>query len=52
MGPIVSLQDISLRYHSISGETPAVSHLELVKISLIFVNTNGSWSSNAFVRNS
>lgn len=29
MGPIVSLQDISLRYHSISGETPAVSHLDL-----------------------
>lgn len=29
MRPIVSLQDISLRYHSISGETPAVSHLDL-----------------------
>ncbi|WP_458408080.1 ABC transporter ATP-binding protein [Anaerotignum sp.] len=29
MGPIVSLQDISLRYHSINGETPAVSHLSL-----------------------
>ncbi|MBR2382992.1 MAG: ATP-binding cassette domain-containing protein, partial [Anaerotignum sp.] len=27
MGPIVSLQDVSLRYHSLSGETPAVSHL-------------------------
>ena len=29
MSPIVSLQDISLRYHSINGETPAVSHLNL-----------------------
>lgn len=27
MGPIVSMQDVSLRYHSLSGETPAVSHL-------------------------
>lgn len=27
MGPIVSLQDVSLRYHSLNGETPAVSHL-------------------------
>lgn len=29
MDAIVSMQDISLRYHSISGETPAVSHLNL-----------------------
>ncbi len=27
MGTIVSLQDVSLRYHSLNGETPAVSHL-------------------------
>ena len=27
MGPIVSMQDVSLRYHSLSGETPAVSPL-------------------------
>lgn len=29
MGPIVSMQDVSLRYHSLSGETAAVSHLSL-----------------------
>ncbi len=29
MRPIVSLEDVSLRYHSVSGETPAVSHLNL-----------------------
>lgn len=29
MGAIVSMHDISLRYHSINGETPAVSHLDL-----------------------
>ena len=29
MDAIVSMRDISLRYHSISGETPAVSHLDL-----------------------
>lgn len=29
MRPIVSLDNVSLRYHSISGETPAVSHLHL-----------------------
>ena len=29
MGPIVSMQDVTLHYHSISGETPAVSHLHL-----------------------
>lgn len=29
MGAIVSIEGVSLRYHSISGETPAVSHLDL-----------------------
>lgn len=29
MRPIVSLDNVSLRYHSINGETPAVSHLNL-----------------------
>ena len=29
MSPIITMQDISLRYHSINGETPAVSHLNL-----------------------
>ena len=29
MNPIVSLEDVSLRYHSIDGETSAVSHLSL-----------------------
>lgn len=29
MSPIVSLDDVSLRYHSVGGETPAVSHLSL-----------------------
>ena len=29
MRPIVSLRDVSLRYHSIGGETSAVSHLDL-----------------------
>ena len=29
MHPIVSFDDVSLRYHSISGETSAVSHLHL-----------------------
>lgn len=29
MRPIVSLEDVSLRYHSIGGETLAVSHIEL-----------------------
>ena len=29
MTPIVSLEDVSLRYHSIGGETSAVSHLSL-----------------------
>jgi len=29
MSPIITMQDISLRYHSINGETLAVSHLNL-----------------------
>lgn len=29
MRPIVSLDNVSLRYHSVNGETPAVSHLNL-----------------------
>lgn len=29
MSPIVSLDDVSLRYHSVGGETAAVSHLSL-----------------------
>lgn len=29
MNPIVSLEDVGLRYHSIGGETSAVSHLSL-----------------------
>lgn len=29
MNPLVSLEDVSLRYHSIGGETSAVSHLSL-----------------------
>ena len=29
MNPVVSLEDVSLRYHSVSGETSAVSHLNL-----------------------
>ena len=29
MASIVSMQDVSLRYHSINGETSAVSHLDL-----------------------
>ncbi len=29
MRPIVSLDNVSLRYHRVSGETPAVSHLNL-----------------------
>ena len=41
MGPSVSLQDISLRYHSISGETPAVSHLDLTVESGEFISIVG-----------
>ena len=29
MDPIITMQDICLHYHSINGETPAVSHLNL-----------------------
>ena len=41
MDPIVSMQDISLRYHSISGETPAVSHLNLSVNSGEFISIVG-----------
>ena len=41
MGPIVSMQDVSLRYHSISGETPAVSHLNLTVDSGEFISIVG-----------
>ncbi len=41
MGTIVSMQDISLRYHSINGETPAVSHLDLTVESGEFISIVG-----------
>lgn len=41
MGPIVSMEDISLRYHSISGETLAVSHLDLSVESGEFISVVG-----------
>lgn len=41
MGPIVSMEDISLRYHSISGETAAVSHLDLSVDSGEFISIVG-----------
>lgn len=41
MRPIVSLEDVSLRYHSISGETPAVSHLNLTVRSGEFISIVG-----------
>ena len=41
MRPIVSLEDVSLRYHSISGETPAVSHLNLTVQSGEFISIVG-----------
>ena len=41
MGPIVSMEDISLRYHSISGETLAVSHLDLSVESGEFISIVG-----------
>lgn len=37
MDPIVSMQDVSLYYHSINGETPAVSHLNLFVSSGEFI---------------
>lgn len=37
MRPIVSLDNVSLRYHSVSGETPAVSHLNLEVLSGEFI---------------
>ena len=41
MRPIVSLEDVSLRYHSLSGETLAVSHLNLDVASGEFVSIVG-----------
>ena len=41
MGPIVSMEDFSLRYHSISGETLAVSHLDLSVESGEFISVVG-----------
>ncbi len=41
MRPIVSLDDVSLRYHSISGETLAVSHLNLSVESGEFISIVG-----------
>lgn len=41
MRPIVSLEDVSLRYHSLSGETPAVSHLDLDVASGEFISIVG-----------
>ena len=41
MNPIVSLEDVSLRYHSISGETSAVSHLHLTVQAGEFISIVG-----------
>ena len=41
MRPIVSLEDVSLRYHSLNGETPAVSHLDLDVASGEFISIVG-----------
>lgn len=41
MRPIVSLNDVSLRYHSYSGETAAVSHLTLTVPSGEFLSIVG-----------
>lgn len=41
MGSIVSMQNVSLRYHSISGETLAVSHLDLSVDSGEFISVVG-----------
>ena len=41
MGSIVSMQDVSLCYHSISGETLAVSHLDLSVDSGEFISVVG-----------
>ena len=41
MNPIVNMQDISLRYHSINGETIAVSHLNLIVENGEFISIVG-----------
>lgn len=41
MRPIVSLEDVSLRYHSIGGETLAVSHISLEVASGEFISIVG-----------
>lgn len=41
MRPIVSLDNVSLRYHSLSGETSAVSHLDLDVASGEFISIVG-----------
>lgn len=41
MRPIVSLEDVSLRYHSIGGETLAVSHISLQVASGEFISIVG-----------
>ena len=41
MNPIVNMQDVSLRYHSINGETIAVSHLNLIVENGEFISIVG-----------
>ena len=41
MNPIVNMQDVSLRYHSINGETLAVSHLNLTVENGEFISIVG-----------
>ena len=41
MNPIINMQDISLRYHSINGETIAVSHLNLTVENGEFISIVG-----------
>ena len=41
MNPIVNMQDVSLRYHSINGETLAVSHLNLTVENGEFISVVG-----------
>ena len=43
MNPIVSLEDVSLRYHSIGGETSAVSHLSLSVQAGEFISIVGAF---------
>ena len=41
MNPIINMQDISLRYHSLNGETIAVSHLNLTVENGEFISIVG-----------